>query len=195
MADTRVCRGVAMPSRRPAGRCCPVGSFYRSGVSVRETGLASGAELQQSSRQRRSFRSRKSSELRSQREFSDPAKSGQYQQIGFSSGFSGGNKSCQGAKEVKGATLEDLTKLELYERRMVEEEALYATVRRVKGEGEGFRPYQAPRQPYEYQVRKEKRIQRFIICFFLTGFVVGLEAVLLDQSSHMLDGPRLTGTR
>ena len=189
MADTRVCRGVAMPSRRPAGRCC--GSFYRSGVSLRETGLASGAELQQ----RRSFRFRKSSELRSQREFSDPAKSGQYQQIGFSSGFSGGNKSCQGAKEVKGATLEDLTKLELYERRMVEEEALYATVRRVKGEGEGFRPYQAPRQPYEYQVRKEKRIQRFIICFFLTGFVVGLEAVLLDQSSHMLDGPRLTGTR
>ena len=96
---------------------------------------------------------------------------------------------------MKGATLEDLTKLELYERRMVEEEALYATVRRVKGEGEGFRPYQAPRQPYEYQVRKEKRIQRLIICFFLTGFVVGLEAVLLDQSSHMLDGPRLTGTR
>ena len=182
-----------MPSRRPAGRCC--GSFYRSGVSLRETGLASGAELQQSSRQRTSFRSRKSSELRSQREFSDPANSGEYQQIGFSSGFSGGNKSCQGAKEVKGATLEDLTKLELYERRMVEEEALYATVRRVKGEGEGFRPYQAPRQPYEYQVRKEKRIQRLIICFFLTGFVVGLEAVLLDQSSHMLDGPRLTGTR
>ena len=171
-----------MPSRRPAGRCC--GSFYRSGVSLRETGLASGAELQQ----RRSFRSRKSSELRSQREFSDPAKSGQYQQIGFSSGFSGGNKSCQRAKEVKGATLEDLTKLELYERRMVEEEALYATVRRVKGEGEGFRPYQAPRQPYEYQVRKEKRIQRFIIfsnCFFPRGICGWIRSCLVGSKlSH-----------
>ena len=182
MADTRVCRGVAMPSRRPAGRCC--GSFYRSGVSLRETGLASGAELQQSSRQRRSFRLRKSSELRCQREFSDPTNSGQYQQIGFSSGFSGGNKSCQGAKEVKGATLEDLTKLELYERRMVEEEALYATVRRVKGEGEGFRPYQAPRQPYEYQVRKEKRIQRFIIfsnCFFSRGICGWIRSCLVGS--------------
>ena len=82
---------------------------------------------------------------------------------------------------MKGATLEDLTKLELYERRMVEEEALYATVRRVKGEGEGFRPYQAPRQPYEYQVRKEKRIKRFIICFFSHGICGWIRSCLVGS--------------
>ena len=80
---------------------------------------------------------------------------------------------------MKGATLEDLTKLELYERRMVEEEALYATVRRVKGEGEGFRPYQAPRQPYEYQVRKEKEYKD--ICFFSHGICGWIRSCLVGS--------------
>ena len=158
-----------MPSRRPAGPCCysPVGC-YRSGVSLRETGqpVAPGeltreqsskpGELarEQSSQQRRSLRFRKSSELKVETsETSELARADQHQQIRFSSSSFGDSKRiqlCQRAKEVK--RVGELSKLEVYERIMEEEEQLYATVRRVKGEGEGFRPYQAPRQPWGYQV-------------------------------------------
>ena len=158
-----MCGGVAMPSRRPAGPCySPVGC-YRSGVSLRETGQPVGpGELlrEQSSEPRRRLRFRKSSELKVQKsETSELGRTDQHQQIRFSSSSSFGDKRiqlCQRAKEVNRVTkVEDLTKLEVYERRMEEEEQLYATVRRVKGEGEGFRPYQAPRQPWGYQVREK----------------------------------------
>ena len=54
---------------------------------------------------------------------------------------------CQGAEEVSKVVVNKETML-------MEEEPLYSTVRRVKGEGEGFRPYQPPRQQWEYQVNK-----------------------------------------
>ena len=135
-----------MPSRRPAGPCCPA-LGYRSGVSLRETGepLPVPGELRESSEQRRRFR--KSSEPKVQRETSE--------QIRVSSfGDKKRIQLCQRAKDVN-----RVTKLEMYndERRMEEEEQVYATVRRVKGEGEGFRPYQAPRQAWGYQV-KEKTV-------------------------------------
>ena len=157
-----MCGGVAMPSRRPAGPCySPVGC-YRSGVSLRETGQPVGpGELfrEQISEQRRRLRFRKSSELNVQKsETSELARGDQHQQIRFSNSSFGDKRIqlCQRAKEVNRVTkVEDLTKLEVYERRMEEEEQLYATVRRVKGEGEGFRPYQAPRQPWGYQVREK----------------------------------------
>ena len=132
-----------MPSRRPAGPCCPA-LGYRSGVSLRETGepVPVPGELRESSEQRRRFR--KSSELQVQRETSE--------QIRVSSfGDKKRIQLCQRAKEVK-----RVAKLEVYnERKMEEEEQVYATVRRVKGEGEGFRPYQAPRQPWGYQVKEK----------------------------------------
>ena len=145
-----------MPSRRPAGPCySPVGC-YRSGVSLRETGqpVGPGELFRESSGQRRRLRFRKSSELKVQKsETSELGRGDQHQQIRFSSFGDKRIQLCQGrAKEVKRVT--DLTKLEVYERRMEEEEQLYATVRRVKREGEGFRPYQAPRQPWGYQVRE-----------------------------------------
>ena len=140
-----------MPSRRPAGPCCCPALGYRSGVSLRETGepvLVPGELLprllSESSEQRRSLRFRKSSELQVQRETSE--------QIRFSSfGDKRRVQLCQRAKEVK-----RVVKLEVYnERKMEEEEQVYATVRRVKGEGEGFRPYQAPRQQWGYQVKEK----------------------------------------
>ena len=156
-----------MPSRRPAGPCCPA-LGYRSGVSLRETGQPVSrlgelresselriGELRESSELRRSSRFRKSSELKVQRETSEVEKAGQHQQIRFSSfGEKKRIQLCQRAKDVN-----RVTKLEMYndERRMEEEEQVYATVRRVKGEGEGFRPYQAPRQAWGYQV-KEKTV-------------------------------------
>ena len=142
-----------MPSRRPAGPCySPVGC-YRSGVSLRETGQPVGpGELLRE--QRRSLRFRKSSELKVQTDTSEIVRADQHQQIRFSSFGDKRIQLCQGrAKEVKRVT--DPTKLEVYnEWRMEEEEQMYATVRRVnKGEGEGFRPYQALRQPWGYQVK------------------------------------------
>ena len=154
-----MCGGVAMPSRRPAGPCySPVGC-YRSGVSLRETGqpVGPGELLRESSESRRRLGFRKSSELKVQKsETSELGRGDQHQQIRFSSSSFGDKRIqlCQRrAKEVKRVT--DLTKLEVYdERRMEEEEQMYATVRRVnKGEGEGFRPYQALRQPWGYQVK------------------------------------------
>ena len=141
-----------MPSRRPAGPCCCPALGYRSGVSLRETGepvLVPGELpprlLSESLEQRRSLRFRKSSEPKVQRETSE--------QIRVSSfGEKKRIQLCQRAKEVK-----RVTTLEVYdERRMEEEEQVYATVRRVKGEGEGFRPYQAPRQPWGYQVKENQ---------------------------------------
>ena len=142
-----------MPSRRPAGPCySPVGC-YRSGVSLRETGQPVGpGELLRE--QRRSLRFRKSSELKVQTDTSEIVRADQHQQIRFSSFGDKRIQLCQRrAKEVKRVT--DPTKLEVYnEWRMEEEEQMYATVRRVnKGEGEGFRPYQALRQPWGYQVK------------------------------------------
>ena len=146
-----------MPSRRPAGPFCPA-LGYRSGVSLGETGEPVPAvpgelpprQLRESSEQRRRFR--KSSELEVQRETSELERAGQRQQIRVSSfGEKKRIQLCQRAKEVK-----RVTTLEVYdERRMEEEEQVYATVRRVKGEGEGFRPYQAPRQPWGYQVKEK----------------------------------------
>ena len=143
-----------MPSRRPAGPCCCPALGYRSGVSLRETGepvLVPGELpprlLSESSEQRRSLRFRKRSEPKVQRETSELGRADQ--QIRFSS--FGDKTLCQRAKEVK-----RVTTLEVHnERRMEEEEQVYATVRRVKGEGEGFRPYQAPRQPWGYQVKEK----------------------------------------
>ena len=149
--STRVCGGVAMPSRRPAGPCCCPALGYRSGVSLRETGEPVPVPgelpprlLSENSEQRRSLRFRKSSELQVQRETSE--------QIRFSSfGDKRRVQLCQRAKEVK-----RVVKLEVYnERKMEEEEQVYATVRRVKGEGEGVRPYQAPRQQWGYQVKED----------------------------------------
>ena len=143
-----------MPSRRPAGPCCCPALGYRSGVSLRETGepVTVPGELpprllSESSEQRRSLRFRKRSEPKVQRETSEQGRADQ--QIRFSS--FGDKTLCQRAKEVK-----RVTTLEVHnERRMEEEEQVYATVRRVKGEGEGFRPYQAPRQPWGYQVKEK----------------------------------------
>ena len=101
------------------------------------------------------LRRRKSSQLKVERETSELARGDQHQQVRFSSSSFGDKRIqvCQRAKGVNRVTVEELTKLKVYEERaMEEEEQLYATVRRVKGEGEGFRPYQAPRQQWGYQV-------------------------------------------
>ena len=155
-----------MPSRRPAGRSCRAAELqsYRSGVSLRETGRPVAVQtgelpsckLGESSELRR--RLGKSSELKVERETSELARGEQHRQVRFSSSSFGDKRIqvCQRAKGVKRVTVEDLTKLKVYEeRRMEEEEQLYATVRRVKGEGEGFRPYQAPRQQWGYQVKED----------------------------------------
>ena len=133
-----------MPSRRPAQpRWWPAAGCV-SGVSWRETGYPRGELAGRSCR--------KSSELRDWT--SEVERAGQESRYlsSFYAAQPGKSRSevCQRAKEVK-----RVAKLEVYnERKMEEEEQVYATVRRVKGEGEGFRPYQAPRQQWGYQVEK-----------------------------------------
>ena len=131
-----------MPSRRPAQpRWWPAAGCV-SGVSWRETGCPRG-ELEG-----RSFR--KSSELRDWT--SEVERAGQ--EIRYLSSFYAAqpdksrSEFCQRAEEVSRSVVMNK------ETMLMEEEPLYSTVRRVKGEGEGFRPYQPPRQQWGYQVNK-----------------------------------------
>ena len=130
-----------MPSRRPARRWWPAAGCV-SGVSWRETGCPDG-ELEG-----RSFR--KSSELRDWT--SEVERAGQ--EIRYLSSFYAAqpdksrSEFCQRAEEVSRVVVNK-------EKMLMEEEPLYSTVRRVKGEGEGFRPYQPPRQPWGYQVNNK----------------------------------------
>ena len=133
-----------MPSRRPAQpRWWPAAGCV-SGVSWRETGCPDG-ELEG-----RSFR--KSSELRDWT--SEVERAGQ--EIRYLSSFYAAqpdksrSEVCQGADEVSSIRV-----VVNKETMLMEEEPLYSTVRRVKGEGEGFRPYQPPRQPWGYQVNNK----------------------------------------
>ena len=135
-----------MPSRRPARRWWPAAGFA-SGVSWRETGcprgeLAGRSELSSC---------RKSSELRDWT--SEVERAGQ--EIKYLSSFyavqpeKSRSEVCQRAEEVSRSVVVNKEKM------LMEEEPLYSTVRRVKGEGEGFRPYQPPRQPWGYQVNNK----------------------------------------
>ena len=134
-----------MPSRRPARRWWPAAGCV-SGVSWRETGCPRG-ELEGRSQL---SSCRKSSELRDWT--SEVERAGQ--EIRYLSSFYAAqpdksrSEVCQRAEEVSRVVVNKETML-------MEEEPLYSTVRRVKGEGEGFRPYQPPRQPWGYQVNNK----------------------------------------
>ena len=135
-----------MPSRRPAQpRWWPAAGCV-SGVSWRETGCPDG-ELEGRSQL---SRFRESSELRDWT--SEVERAGQESRY-LSSFYAvqpekSRSEVCQRAEEVSRSVVVNK------ETMLMEEEPLYSTVRRVKGEGEGFRPYQPPRQQWGYQVNK-----------------------------------------